>query len=387
MKVLIVAFTLLISILSSCTPIAPLADATPEVEAPPLMENESLIETLQDYAHRAEEAGFSGSIFIARGDDVLLADGYGLADRTANIANTAETLYDIGSITKMFTAIAILQLESAGKLSIDDPITHYFADVPADKADITLHQILFHNAGLIDFVVGDDFTQIDKEEAIRETLNAPLLFAPGEDWSYSNAGFSLLAAVIEQVSDESYVAYLHRYIFEPAGMNDTGFYGDERWDAAQVAHGYVHNRDMDSPLDWPGPYWGIMGNGGIVTNVVDLARWDEALRTGVLLDEEATHKLYTPRLDMGVFGDVTLQEVYGGGVLVQADGSRISASTGGNDYGFVADYMRYMDEDVTVITLTNNEAVSAPFLARELVKILRGEPPVEPADLPQPDSD
>lgn len=399
MKFPLMVFGLVVFALMGCVPLesmpqdgaAPGAVATGAVAQGAAAEgavtetsSEALAEALQEYLTLAEAQGFSGSVFVGLEGETLLAEGYGMANRAEGIPNTKETLYDIGSITKMFTAIAILQLESAGKLSVDDPITNYFDNVPGDKAEITLDQILFHNAGLIDFVAGDDFTPITKEETIEETLSAPLLFAPGEDWSYSNAGYSLLAAIIEQVSGQSYVEYMHTHIFEPAGMTDTGFYGDTRWDAAQVAHGYLHGRDMDSPLHWPGPYWGILGNGGIVTTVVDMARWDEALRTGALLDEAATEKLFTPRMTMDESEELTFYEVYGGGLLVRGDGSRISASTGGNDYGFLADYLRYMDDDITVITLTNDESLNGAFLARELVRILRGETPADPANLPAP---
>ena len=166
-----------------------------------------------------------------------------------------------------------------------------------------------------------------------------------------------------------------------------GFYGDERWKETLIAHGYVNGRNMESPRTWPGPYWGIMGNGGIVASVNDMAAWDQALRTGVLLDEIGIAQLYTPRREMGdfaVLGGVTLFEIYGGGLLVRADGRRIVATTGGNDYGFVADYTRHIDDEITVIVLTNRETISAPLLGRELVRILHGEEPANPASLHAP---
>ncbi|HWP55779.1 MAG TPA: serine hydrolase domain-containing protein [Pyrinomonadaceae bacterium] len=258
---------------------------------------------LADYFQKAAGLGFSGSVLVSSGDKVLLRDGFGWADEQRRIPIVAETVFDIGSITKVFTAVAVMQLEERGKLSTADPITKYFSNVPKDKSAITLHHLLTHTAGLEheDFYqeANQDIRMIltDREKFIQRILNYPLAFEPGTKRLYSNSGFSLLAAIVEKISGQSYENYLREHVLGPAGMSRTG-YVIPQWKRSLVARGY-----NDGPTDYGFPWdtqwsgriipWDLLGNGGLLSTVDDLHRFVVALRDRKLLSEPAQTKMFT----------------------------------------------------------------------------------------------
>lgn len=240
--------------------------------------------------------GFSGVALVARNGEVILQKGYGMANRAAGTRMSPSTLVQIGSNTKDFTVVAVRQLELEGKLRLADSITRYFPDVPADKRGITLQMLMRHRAGF-DRHLGGDFEAIDRETMIARALRAQLLFAPGDSTSYSNIGYSLLAAVIEQVSGKSYDQYVRDHITGPLGLRETGFTG---LDPARVAHGYDGERDVGGILDRPhapdGPYWNLRGNGGMVSTVGEMHRFYTALfTTERLLPAAVRDQHFNPR--------------------------------------------------------------------------------------------
>src|SRR5262249_39671283 len=213
---------------------------------------------------------WAGVVLVGKGERPLLLKGYGLANREERTPARPGTAYCIGSITKPFTATAILRLERAGKLKVEDPITRFFDDVPEDKRVITLHHLLTHTAGLGEYHdrsgEGGDFAKMTKEEAVRRILGQKLRFQPGAKASYSNCGFTLLAAVVEKASGQTFERFLHEQVFAPAGMEHTGFYGEKRWAPGLVAHGYGERQfGANSPPDWPGGTWAPNGSGSTVT--------------------------------------------------------------------------------------------------------------------------
>lgn len=248
---------------------------------------------------RALEAqGFSGVALIARNGEVILQKGYGMANRAAGTRMSPSTIVQIGSNTKDFTVVALRQLELAGKLRLGDPITRWFPDVPADKRAITLEMLMRHRAGF-DRHLGGDFEAVDREAEVARALGARLLFAPGDSTSYSNIGYSLLAAVIEQVSGKSYDQYVADHITGPLGLRETGFLlpGVDR---ARLAHGYDGERDTGTMLDRPhapdGPYWNLRGNGGMLSTVGEMYRFYQALFTTERLLPAAVRDLnFNPR--------------------------------------------------------------------------------------------
>ncbi|HEX6385166.1 MAG TPA: serine hydrolase domain-containing protein, partial [Anaerolineae bacterium] len=222
---------------------------------------------LDKYLTRVTPFGFSGALLVASGGEVVLNKGYGLAIRDEDVANTAETVFSLGSITKQFTAAAIVKLEMQGRLSTADFISDYFDGVPDDKSAVTLHHLLTHTAGVINYT-GEDYEMAQRDETVQKVLAAPLAFAPGARYQYSNAGYSLLAAVVELVSGQRYEQFLHDHLFRPAGMRFTGYRLPD-WDQRVVAHWYTGDNDFGTPLDKPYPSWNLLGNGDMLSTTDD----------------------------------------------------------------------------------------------------------------------
>lgn len=313
---------------------------------------------------------FSGVVLVAAGGDVVV-EAMGFADREAQRPNRADTVFDIQSITKQFTAAAILRLEMDGLLSVDDPVGTYIEGLPEDKAAITLHQLLTHTAGLPEDL-GGDYEPIDRRAYLDLVGEAPLSSQPGTEYAYSNAGYSVLAAVIEIVSGRSYEAYLHEALFEPAGLTLTGYVLPD-FDDRAVAIGYDGTHPAGRPTDqrWAedGPYWNLRGNGGILTTAQDMHRWHQALLDDQILDETAIAKLYERHTPEGDGAD----SYYGyGWILVPTTGdSWLITHDGGNDI-FFADFLRYLDQDLTIFVATNDASTVDEDLAYELAEAVLG---------------
>ena len=303
---------------------------------------------------------FAGSVFVANEGEVVLNKGYGMAIRSENIPNSSESVIVIGSITKQFTAAGILKLEMQGKLSTEDSLQEYFADLPEEKQHITLHQLLTHTAGLIDYT-GDDWTNGDfevapRDETIQEALDAPLISTPGEEFNYSNSSYSVLAAIIEIVSGQSYEEYLSENIFKPAGMNVTG-YRLPPWDEHLVSHYYAGDEDLGGMRERPYPYWNLLGNGGILTTTGDLYRYHLALEGEEILSAEAKRKFYAPFLDNYALGWEVAQT--DNGLLVQHSGG---GSFGSSDRAI---FRRYLD-DRTVIVVLGHQTFEGQSMTRQV---------------------
>ncbi len=326
---------------------------------------------LDAYMSRLEAQGFSGGLLVAKGGEVVLSKGYGLADRARSLAFTNKTVFPIGSIAKQFTAAAILKLEEMGRLRVEDPLTKYFDDVPDDKAGITLHHLLTHSAGF-EPALGDDFARTSRDEFVRLALGSALRFAPGTAYEYSNVGYSLLAAVVEQLSGGSYDAFVQAHLFAPAGMAKTG-YAPARWQPDELAHGYRGERDAGTLLDraWAddGPYWHLRGNGGILSTLGDMYRWHLALAGDAVLSEAAKAKAYTPHVREG-----NQPSYYGyGWVVEETERGRLIQHNGGNPY-FSNDFLRYVDADVVVYITSNTGDFRAPRYSATIAGIAFGDP-------------
>lgn len=249
---------------------------------------------LDAYLDLLGDAGFSGTILIAQGEQIVADKAYGYANIAAEIPITTDTVFDSGSLSKQFTAAAILHLEEQGLLELDSTLADFFENVPADKADITIHQLLTHTAGFPGYVYIDDLTETSRDEAQQMAFQAELLSEPGTEHDYSDTGYGLLAIIVELVSEQSFQSYLHENLFAPAGMASTGFYNEPRWDNVTVANGYSNDVDFGSAATRPGPYWGLLGFGGVLTTSGDLYKWGESLKSHSILSEDSIIKLFTP---------------------------------------------------------------------------------------------
>lgn len=296
---------------------------------------------LDRYLTQITPFGFSGALLVAKGGKIILNKGYGMAIRSSNTPNTSETVFSTGSITKQFTAAGIMKLEMMGKLNTDDKITNFFKNVPEEKKDITIHHLLTHTSGVINYT-GMDYEKAQRDETVRKILDVSLLFKPGERFQYSNAGYSLLAAIIEKVSGKPYEEFINAQLFKPSGMEFTG-YRIPKWDQKVVAHWYVGAKDNGIPLEKPYPYWNLLGNGGILSTTEDMYKWHLALLKDKVLSAEARKKIFTPYLnDYGYGWDVLKTEQ---GILIQHDG--------GSMLGNSAEMRRYIDADLATILFCN----------------------------------
>jgi CubicO group peptidase (beta-lactamase class C family) len=190
----------------------------------------------------AEEDRFSGVVLVAKDGKVLLGKAYGLADRDKGVPNKPDTKFNLGSVGKTFTGVAIAQLAQEVKLSFDDPVGKYVSGLPADIAGkVTIEHLLTHTSGLGDFMTPEYHANKDNVRTIPEFMQyaagQPLRFKPGTAHLYSNAGYVLLGAVIESVSGKSYYDYVRERVFEPAGMKDTDFYEKDA-DTPNLARGF-----------------------------------------------------------------------------------------------------------------------------------------------------
>lgn len=302
-------------------------------------------EQMDKYFSTISQLGFSGSVLIAQNGEVILQRGYGYADSSRSVAVTTETVFDIGSITKQFTAAAIMKLEMQGKLDTNDLMSKYLPDVPEDKKSVTLHHLLTHTAGLSAYS-GEDYETSPRDETVKRILSSKLQSEPGKEYSYSNSGFSLLAAIVERVSGEAWEAFVHKNLFEPAGMQMTG-YRLAKWNKQQLARGYNGEKDTGTPLDhnWAasGPYWNLFGNGGILSTPGDLYKWAQALKGEKILSAAAKQKLFKPFLNNYAYGWI---------VEETANGKRITHG-GGSDFGFLAHLSMYQDKDTFIIITSN----------------------------------
>lgn len=296
---------------------------------------------LDRYLTRITPFGFSGALLVAKNGEVVLNKGYGSAVRSTDTPNAANTIFSVGSITKQFTAAAILKLESRGKLRVTDSLGTYFKDVPPEKQSITIHNLLTHTSGIVQDA-GADYEPAGRDEAVRRILGLPMEFKPGEQFGYSNSGYSLLAAIVEQVSGRSYEQFLHDSLFVPSGMMATG-YRIPDWKSHVVAHWYVGEKDNLTPLQRQYPYWFLMGNGGILSTTADMYRWHLALLGDRILHHEEKVKLLTPFLDEYAYGWDVLQSPRG--LLIQHNG--------GSDLGNSAEIRRYIDSNAVSIIFCN----------------------------------
>jgi len=309
---------------------AKLVPTPPELAAPRLSEPELVAAITQKLERDAEAGRFSGAALLARDGRVVFEHAYGLADRDKKIANTIDTRFRIGSMNKMFTAVAVLQLAQAGKLQLDAPLGRYLADYPnKDVATkVTIHHLLTHTGG-----TGDIFgPQFDAHRTELRTLGdyvklygtRGLAFEPGSKWDYSNYGFILLGAVIEKVSGMSYYDYVATHVFKPAGMTSTGSIPEDSV-VANRAVGYMRNDSTGAlePNNPTLPYRGTSAGGGYST-VGDLLRFATALRAHTLLDAAHTELLTTGKVETPGGG----KYAYGFGDRV-VNGARMFGHNGG----------------------------------------------------------
>jgi CubicO group peptidase (beta-lactamase class C family) len=313
---------------------------------------------------------FSGTVLISRDHRVLFAKGFGIANADWSIPNSTETKFDIGSITKTFTATLVLQLEQQRKLALTDRICTFIAPCPPAWLPVTLHHLLSHTSGIFNLTLAPDFdrehgTAQTREEILARILAQPLAFVPGSKFEYSNSNYYLLASVIEKVTGQPYESVLKQRILEPLGMRDTGVL--HRGSVlSQHATGYRPVRsgvlEVDSPID---ESWSF-GAGSMYSTVGDLEKWSAALDSDRILPRATLERMWQPV--KGEYG-------YGWEVptVPLAHGNRRIVQHTGFVPGFVTVFERVVDEHLTVIVLANSLASEPKRVAQSLIALDLGE--------------
>lgn len=324
-------------------------------------------------AHRSDAPG--AAILVAGGDTVLFRDARGEADVATHAQLRPDSVFRIGSITKQFTAAAVLTLVEDGRVRLDDPLSRYLSDYP-NGDHITLLQLLNHTAGVRNFNGLPNYIEgIDRDLTTAEIISLfrdePADFAPGANWAYSNSGYVLLGAVIERVTGMAWHAYLEQRFFRPLGMRHTGYGHDPRFSAQQV-RGYRYDGDAVAPMlsmSMTQPH----AAGALVSNVDDLLIWSRALHEGRVLQSEAYVGMVTPE---GAAAGEGIR--YGFGLYEQTVRGHRVLQHGGRIFGFIASLTYLPGPDITVVVLENDDAHNgseqADGLARRLAAAALGEP-------------
>jgi CubicO group peptidase (beta-lactamase class C family) len=315
----------------------------------------------------AKQERFMGSVLVARDGKVIFSKGYGLANAELDAPNTPQTRFRLGSITKQFTAAAILLLQERGKLSVQDPICKYIDNCPSAWNEVTIHNLLSHTSGVPNFTSFPEYQPkmmlpVTTQEMIARFKDKPLDFKPGEKWNYSNSGYFLLGHVIEKVSGESYEAFLQKNIFEPLKLASTGY---DHFDTILKNRATGYSLDKGKMvnsvyLDMSQPF----SAGSLYSTVGDLFLWNEALYSGKLLSPKSLEAMTTP-----------VKNGYGYGLGIQTKSGRKVISHGGGINGFSTFIARYADDKVTLVVLRNADYGSpgpGP-ITQDLAAILFGE--------------
>ncbi|MEM9073279.1 MAG: serine hydrolase domain-containing protein [Myxococcota bacterium] len=312
----------------------------------------------------AVDDGFSGVAIVQRGDETLLAEAAGEANRAMGIPNTRETVFDMGSLSKQFTGALLARLAERGALSVEDTIGDFFPEAPADKAGITIHQLLTHTSGFPESL-GFDYDALDRAGFLEDAFAAPLEAEPGEVHLYSNVGYSMAAAIAEVATGATYEAALRTEILDRADLAWTG-YLTPAWSERTVATAYQGGvAIVANELPWgeEGPYWNLLGNGGLLTTADDLVRWSEALAEEEVLTAESL-ALYQGRLVDEGFGDT----FYGYGWVQQTTpAGELSWHDGGNGF-YLAEVLRFRDAELTIVMLANEDNRASVRLTRSLAR-------------------
>ena len=309
---------------------------------------------------------------VAKDGQVIYNRAFGMANLELNVPMQTDMVFRIGSITKQFTAIAILQLMEQGKLSLEDDITKFIPDYPTQAYKITIEHLLTHTSGIKSYTNVPDYiknvrTDMKPEELINNFKNLPMEFAPGTKWNYNNSGFFLLGYIIEKVTGKTYADYLQENIFTPAGMTST-CYGSDSKIIKNRAYGYqqggegVVNSDYCSMTQ---PY----SAGSIMSTVGDLFKWHQALYAGKLVKKETLEKAVTEyRLADGKGTN------YGYGFfLSQLQGSP-TVEHGGGIFGYLTSSVYLPEEDVFVALFSNSTAKAPEFTALKMAAMAIGKP-------------
>ena len=305
------------------------------------------------------------SVLVVQGGRVALAKGYGLAEVEAGVPVGAETNFRLASLSKAFTAMAVMLLEAEGRLRYDQPVGELLPGLPAWARAATVRQLLAHTGGLPDY---EDFVPDSQTVQVRDSDVPALIarapgpkFAPGTRYDYSNTGYVLVALAVERLSGERFADVLRARIFAPSGMTGTVALEAGRSTVPRRAYGYtvaagglVRRTDQSSTS-------ATLGDGGVYSSAADMARWDAALERHTLVSAEAQRLAWTP----ATLRDGTATD-YGFGWFVDRQAGTLRLTHHGESRGFTNGIVRYPERRLTVVVLTNHTGGTPWDLARRI---------------------
>jgi CubicO group peptidase (beta-lactamase class C family) len=321
-----------------------------------------------------EAAGMS--VAVARGDRIVAGGAYGSAELELDVPTPPEAVYEIASVTKQFTAAAILQLEERGRVDLDADLTTYLPDYPTGGRAIPVRRLLDHTSGIRGYTEIPEFGLLSLRDVPRDSLVAafashPFDFEPGEAAVYNNSAYYLLGLIIEEVTGLTYEEYVHKHLFEPAGMTRSSYCSEQRITPGKVK-GYQLGPDGLRHKDWivhSHPY----AAGSLCSSAQDLVRWTRALHSGRILGEEGYREMVTG----GELNDGTRLR-YAAGLSLTPIGGHGAIHHGGGIPGFLTNLAYLPEEELTVAVLVNTSGPVAPAgITAQIVEALLGERPLE----------
>lgn len=319
------------------------------------------------------EKNFSGGLLIIKDGKKIFSKGYGWADKDKKIPFTQSTLASIGSITKAFTAAAIMKLAEQNKISVDDPLKKFFTAIPADKANITIHQLLTHSSGFHEFLQqdGGDYEKINTESFLKRAFAEPLAFKPGEKAVYTNVGMSILGIIIEQVSGLDYEQFLKRNLFDQAGIKNIGYhYPVVQHDT--IAIGYQNGKSWGTHQQHfeqagGGPFWNLKGNGGLEASLNDMYLWANSFTNHTMLNESTIQKMFTPHVQEEGYNG-TSSFGYGCNISKSRRNTKMIDNGGSNGIYF-ARLIRLPEEGLVFYMVTNESSVNTNVVLPNITQL------------------
>ena len=309
---------------------------------------------------------------VARDGQVVYRKAFGTANLELDVPMTPDMVFRIGSITKQFTAVAILQLLEQGKLNLNDEITKFILDYPTQGHKITIHHLLNHTSGIKSYTSMSEFSMILRKDhspsqIIEIFKDEPMDFAPGERYLYNNSGYILLGYIIEKVSGQSYEEFVNEHLFKPAGMINS-LYGNDKIVLKNRAYGYQPSGSGYANADYLSitlPY----AAGSLMSTVDDLFKWNQALQSGKLLKKETLELAFKP----GKLNDGTPMTYGYGWEMGNLQGSPVIVH-GGGIHGFISYAIWLPQENVVVILLQNSTGSAPEDLAHQMAAMTIGKP-------------
>jgi CubicO group peptidase (beta-lactamase class C family) len=317
--------------------------------------------------------GFSGTILVVKNNKPIIQKTYGFADLKKKIPNIIDTKFRIASCSKQFTAIAILQLQEKGKLSVSDRLSQYFPEIPKSDS-ITIDMLLTHRSGIGVYTKND--SKFTKRKLLHEFVNVPPDFSPGTKYQYSNEGYFILGAVVEKVSNLSFDEYLRINIFDKAGMSSSG--GDKNdLLISNKAKGYVakNGKLIQASFD---NMETLMGSGNLYSTVNDIYKYYRALEDSLLLNSRSRQQFLTPPPGNMIRAMTPASGAYACGIIADTLEKRPFFTHGGSLYGFTSDITFFFEEKAVFVVLSNNEESPAWNLSQGLRAILFHIPVINP---------